>query len=766
MRYWLILLFVLLQPLCAALAQTQNYSVANYAVEQVLIEGQKRVDKDALLLILKVKPGQVSQEQITEDIKALYNTGFFDQVTATLVKAEGKAAFSQLKFLVVEKPTVRKVYIKGNEHVDESDLAEVLKFEGRRFLDKGKLDALVRAAGTLYQGRGYYDATFETNVVPVAENQVDITFTVKEGERFRISHVEFTGLKQIDADDLRAVIQTKRYKWWSSWLLGTGRVNKEMLENDRLILRQYFLDHGYIDATVSEAQIEREEKDLFVSFNVSEGAQYRVGRVTASGDLVEGSVESTLHGIKSVPGDVFSASNLREDSFAISEKYSDKGYAFANVVPNTGVERDLAKVHIDFVVTKGNTATVGKINISGNKKTYDNVIRREMKIQEQELYSSSKVRRSQALLQRTGYFEEVNVSHVPSDQPEQIDLNVNVREASTGTFSVGAGYSTSDGPIFSTKLAEQNVFGSGRSVTAHADIGTERNNFVLSIDDRRFMDTYTQLGFDAYVTTRDYHDYWQRMTGLAWTAGYPVEEVLGETFNDVQASLKYEVLQANISHIEDDAAQLVKDSEGNTLASGITPRLVRNTIDNPINPTSGSKQSLSVELTGLGGDERFYLFDFRHQLYYPVLPRGHGDVTFAWRFDLGYGESFNGDPLPLYRRFYGGGINSVRGYKNRRLTPKDENGADYGGAKQLINNLEFILPFVRSAGVQLVAFYDVGNVYDDNQSLDLGELRQGYGFGFRWNSPMGPMRLEFGFPLDRQEGDSAMVTMFSFGAPL
>lgn len=755
------------QPAAAPKADVPEPSSLNrpLQVDGVEVSGNDRIDAAAVESLLKVKRGATSTDQVSRDVKTLYQTGFFDQVTASLVaSSDGR---NLVRYTVVEKPVVRKVFIKGNKEVSESELSEVLKFDARRFMDKAKVDSLVRNARSYYQAQGFYDAKLSYETAAAADNQVDVTFTVDEGDRYRIKLVSIRGLKELDEDDVLDVVQTKEYKWWSSWIFGTGRLNKEMLENDKTLIRQFLLDHGYVDGNVGEPSVDKGESGISVVFDVTEGPQYNVGRITASGDLVEGDVSKTLKGIKSESGEVFSAATIRADTFIVSEKFTDIGFAFANVVPNTNINRESKTVDLDFSVDKGKLVSVNRVKIQGNVKTYDNVIRREVRLNEQETYSGRKLRRSQERLQRLGYFEEVNVSTEPTPRDDEIDVNVNVREAATGTFTAGAGFSTADGVIFNTRVTENNVLGTGRSISFNADLGTQRTNLIASVDDRRFLDTYWSLGFDLLKTQRNLADFDRDLTGGSLSAGYPLEELLGESFQDVSFATKYELLDVEISDVDPDrAAPLVIASEGRTTSSSITPSLMRNTINNPLNPTKGSRQQLSFETAGLGGDQDFFLLEAANQWYVPLIETEYGDLVFSNRTRLGYGDSNTDDPFPLFKRYFPGGINSVRGFRNRSLGPKDADGNVFGGAKQVVNNAELIFPLINAAGLRGIIFYDIGNAFDDNQSITFGEMREAYGTGIRWSSPLGPIRLEFGFPIDREDGEDNMVTMFSFGAPL
>jgi len=739
--------------------QTPDQSLS---FSQVLIEGNRNVDTAAVKAQLKHLSGTATKEMISEEVKALYKTEFFDDVSAQLVNLNGKQT---LKYVVVEKPLVRKSYIKGNKNLTEDELAKVLNLGAKRFMDKGRIEALMRSGVAYYQKEGYYDATFDYSVVPVGEGQVDLTFNVNEGKKVKIRRISVEGLNKLDEGDLLSEMQTRSYKWYNSWLFGTGRLNKDMLDNDKLILRQYFLDHGYVDGNVGDPVIERKDDGLYIKFFANEGEQYKFGNVSVTGDLVEESPDLTLKDTAIKSGEVFSAAKLREDSFKISDKFADKGFAFVNVVPNTLVNKDSKSVDVEYSINKGKQVHVGKIKIKGNTKTYDNVIRRELKLDEQDLYSASKMRRSQELLQRLGYFEEATVNMEPSKDPDKVDLDVNVREGSTGQFSAGVGFSSAEGVLFNARVAENNLMGTGRSADINFDIGTENNNLIIDLNDRRFQDTYLALGASAFRTVRQFTDFDRTLTGGSVTAGYPLEQVFGEWAQDISTSLKYEALNIKIDNIQDTAAQLVKDSAGTSTESGFTPAITRSTLNSPIDPTEGSLQEVSVELAGAGGDQEFYLIEGRQSLYYPLLKFGNGPLVFSIRTKVGYGETFNDDPFPLFRRYFPGGINSVRGYKNRSLGPKDANGNEFGGSKQLVNNAELIFPLVGSAGLKGVAFYDAGEAFDDNKDIDIADLRQAYGLGIRWSSPIGPIRVEFGFPIERQQGERRMVTNFSFGAP-
>lgn len=728
-------------------------------ISNIQIVGNDKVDKEAILIKLQSKPGEFNNDLVTSDIKTLYSTGFFDSVEAERVDTD-------LVFRVKEKPSVRKVLIKGNSEVSESELSDILNFGTLRFVDSTLAQQIIKKAEVYYQEQGYYDAKFSYNLKKAENNQVDVVFNVEEGPRYKISEIVISGLEEADEDDILAKMQTKEYVWWKSWITGSGRLNRELLTVDKDIIQQELLNHGFVDVRVSQPTVEKSGESLVIKYDVTEGEKYQFGKIKYAGKLNNKSEKEVVDDLKIKTGAVFSAAELREDVFGITDKLADLSYAFANVVPKTSIDPDNKLVDVNFEIDKGQPVNINQIKILGNDKTYENVIRRELTLQELDPFSKSKIDRSRVLLNRLGYFEDVSIETKKTEDPKKVDLLVNVREASTGSISVGAGYSTNDGAIFTSSLSENNFMGTGRRIGLNADIGSRRNNFVLSLDDRRFMDSFLAVGADLSKTLRVYDDFERDSAGGGLSFGYPLEKVLGTFAEDVNTGLKYDFNNYEIGNVDlEKAAQFVVDSEGKTSAGTITPRIVRNTIDNPINPTEGTSQTLSYEMAGFGGDEDYTVIDVRNQIYQPLLDTSVGKFVFSLRTNYANGESNNSDRLPLFRRFFPGGINSVRGFQNRTLGPTDEKGAEFGGSKQFVNNAEIIFPLVNSAGLKGIVFYDVGQAFDDNESLEFNKLRKAYGTGVRWASPLGPIRLEIGFPLDKKEGESSAVTAFSFGAP-
>lgn len=742
-----------------------NQSFAQTVIRTIEVEGNRRIDKDTILSQVSAQINSVLDRSVVDkDIKNIYRTGFFDQVIAR--ERDYRDGVS-LVFVVTERPSIREVLVEGNEEFSEDTVKEKLNISEKKFLDTRKVKLGIEELKKHYESKGYHNVDVQYSIVKLKDNQADLKFKITENSQMLIREVKFEGNNSLSDSELFDVIQTRRYKWWSSWATGSGVVKQEQLDADIKEITRLYLSKGHIDVRVNQPVVRTLENGLGITYKVEEGAVYNFGNIVVSGDLIENNAAKTLNGIESRKGEIFNVDILRKDTFLISEKFTDIGYAFANVNPVTDIDRVKRQVSVNFAVNKGALIHIARINLSGNGKTKDNVIRRSLKIAEGDLFSSSKIRRSQELLQRLGYFEEVNILTEPAIQDKEVDLGVAVREGSTGTFTIGGGISSSDGFIFSSRVAENNIMGTGNSASLDTVLGSERENFILSFNNPMVNDSPWSFGADLMSIMRDYDDFNSDRKGGGLNVGYPLWFLGPEFLDDVRFGVGYELMAVTIDDVEDDAAQLVKDQEGDTTASSVIPSLVRNTIDNPLDPTKGSRQLVKVELAGLGGDQEFWLSQLANTWYYPLWDSPIGVFVFSQRTQLDYGDTFNGDEVfPLYKRFLPGGINSIRGYDARELGPEDANGHEYGGNKELITNWELIFPLISSVHLNGVVFFDAGEAFDDNEAINIGDLRQAYGWGIRWRTPIAPLRFEIGYPISKEDGEKSSVINFSFGAPL
>jgi outer membrane protein insertion porin family len=739
-------------------------ALADDSINSVVVKGNYRIDSESILSVINSKAGSTLDTSVIQsDIKAIYRLGFFDSVEADKTETSSGVV---LTYIIHERPAIKEIRFSGNDEFSNDTLKEKLNLEARKFLDKRKIQASIDELKKYYQEEGYYGTKIKYESEELKAGEVILTFKIEEGEKKVIKKISFLGNKALDEDDLDEGMGTSTYSWLWSWATGSGVVKKEVLEQDTRVLQHTYLVKGYADIKVSEPEIKEIEDGLEVVFSVEEGEKYKFGKIDASGTLLEGGAKETLKDIKTLSGETFNVDLLREDVFKITDKFTDIGFAFANVDPMTKIDRDKKLVDVSYAVDKGDKITINRINVVGNDKTQDNVIRRNLRMHEQEIYSSSKIKRSQELLRRLGFFDEVTISPEKTDKPGEVDLSVAVKEAMTGQFTAGAGVSSGDGFIITSKISENNLMGTGNSLSLDINSGQLRQNYILSFQNPRVNDSFFSFGADAAVTQRNFEDFLRRQNGGSVSTGYPLWFLGEELRDDVRATLGYELMQNEITDIDDDVAQLVRDQEGKYISSAIIPGLTRSTIDNPLDPNKGSRQVLRMEYAGVGGDQKYWLGTARNSWYYPIAETSFGNIVFSQRTQFGWGESINGDSFPLFQRFFPGGINSLRGFDAREVGPKDENGNYFGGNKQLIMNFEMIFPLIPSIGLNGVGFYDMGNAYDDSDNIGFDTMRKAVGWGVRWRSPLAPIRIEVGYPLDKEEGEKSMVTNFSFGAPL
>lgn len=752
-------------------------------IDAVEITGNQRVDAQAIRIHVKTRPGDpVDMQKIDADVRAVYGMGFFDDVVAELDETGGVTV---LRFRVEERPLIASVKIDGNEELDEDELETALAVRPRTIYDPEKVQRGIEAAKRLYEEKGYLDVEISARTEPRDGGEIALLYDVKQGEEIDIGTIEFEGNENFSDRELRGVMSTKE-SWILSFLLGSGTLNRDELKTDIERLTAYYYDHGYVNVKVDTPQVEREGDELKISIKIDEGEPFDFGEVGFAGDYdAPGVDEAELEEkVGAKQGERFRASLLREDVDTLSDFYGDLGYAFANVEPETLIRPEDKRVDVNYRVSKGNPVTIGAIEITGNTKTRDKVVRREMRINEKERFSATKLRKSRDALRRLGFFSEVNVTTRKAASPDEINVLVDLKEGSTGAFSAGAGFSSGDEFLFNVRVSENNLFGYGIRVVANADIGTIRNNIFLSATDPYFLDTDLLASVTLFTADLEFNDFTRSSTGVSFRLLYPLEAIGLESIGpvsleDTRVGFEYRLERARISDVAFDAPPSIFTESGTSTISALAPNFLRNTLNHAFDPTDGSFQEVSVEFAGVGGDTTFILAEARGRWFVPVyrIP-GFGPLVYSSGGTIAYGkgeEGLSGREIPLVQRYFPGGINTVRGYETRTLGPRENtfdpqgniiNNQAVGGTNELILQNEFIFPIVQQLGLRGVAFFDLGNAWFQKDGIDIGDLRYSVGGGVRWLSPFGPLRVELGVPLNRKGDEDEQLFQFSFGAPL
>jgi len=823
-----IVLFLFSAILIAA-SQGRAQEAEKEKIKDIKINGNLRVEEDGIRLHVKSHPGDFYNSTVVEqDVKAIFRMGFFDDVTADL-SPEGV-----LTYTVKEKPYIREVKIQGNSQVTRDKIDTALGIAPRTVLDRSKVAEGVEKIRKLYGEQGYVNAAIDYSVNVESNNQATVTVDIKEGARLLIKKVSFEGNRAFSESELKGLIATKP-EWIFSFITNRGVLDRDILTNDIAILSNHYYDNGYIDHKIDEPLILKAKDGLEVVIRITEGDQYRIGKVEIGGDLILDG-RQILNGIKITPGQIFRGTRLREDITALTDLYNNKGFAFVQVDPVTKVNAAEKNVDIQLLITKGPPVYFNRVLVAGNTKTRDNVVRRELLATEQELYSGFKITQSKNALQRTGYFEDVNVTTKKTDQPDTVDVLVDVKEGPTGNFSVGAGYSSGDGFLFNATVAEKNLMGRGQGVNGSFSLGSKRQDFIFGFTEPYLNGSDVNMGFDAFNTKRDYTDFTEKKLGFDVRTSYPLKNLNVPFFgapkvdlskgSDELASappitmwdymrggMSYELTHDDISGVSKNASQEIKNEEGTSLTSSMTPGITYDSRDHFFFPTEGTKSAFAVKFAGLGGDTRFIKSDLSARWHYSLLkdPNWGGAYVLALGGSLGYGGGFSQSDLPLFERYFIGGINSVRGFVDRSIGPRTDpvcvssvktslnvskipgkklsssncsslntvytdpvtlktvnetftfSGGDViGGDKAAVFNAELLFPIAEQYGLRGVAFFDVGNSWDGG--FNLGEFRRSVGVGARWMSPFGPLRVELGFPLSKQPHDETSILGFSIGS--
>ena len=731
--------------------ESHVYAQTEELVGSVKIEGNKRVDTSTLLFYIKTRKGEaLSRKQIGKDIEKIYDLGQFKDIRVeTRQGSEGL----EVVFIVEEIPSIGNVMLYGNKEIEDGDIHEIIGFKrGEAFQAHMMTDAKEKI-NSLYNEKGFFFATVDVVSKISERNLMNIHIRVREGEKVGIKNIRFSGNKNFSDGDLSDQIETKA-ETWISFLDESGLYKKDTLKLDVFRLEGYYQDHGYIRVRVQDPKIDidRESKEINISIPIDEGLQYRVGKVTSKEDDIV-TEDEVLKALKMKMRDVYSISKLRTGVMNIGDLYSERGYAYADVNPITKINESSRTVDVNIEVDRGRKVYVGEITVIGNTRTLDNVIRREFRLKEGELFDSVKLKRSKQRINNLQFFEDVKIDTRRGKEPDLVEIITTVTERQTGSINVGAGFSSNENLIFNAGISQNNFMGTGRRVVFSTNLSSRRSDYNLSLTDPRLFDTELSGGVDAFNTKTNYWSYMAKRTGGGIRIGKSLSEYdwLGINYN--YADIEISDVKVATSYLKNE----------NRTTSRISPSFIRDTRDNFMNPSSGSRHVVRLDLAGLGGT-KFHKASYEGSHYWPIIGKlvgmVHGEISWA--------DGYAADSLPAFERSYIGGPQSLRGYQIRNVGPKDSLGNPLGGNQSLLLNLELQYPFTK--GLRGFAFYDRGQLYgggDDTSTTsttwDLANMRDSIGAGVRFLSPFGPVGLAYGVKLDKATGEKDGEFHFSAG---
>ena len=758
-----------ISALIFALFSQQALALEPFVIKDIRVEGLQRTEAGTIFTYLPVQAGDVmSDEKATQAIKSLYNTGFFKDVR---IEADGDV----LVVTVQERSAIAKIDFSGNKSFPSDKMTEGLKqigiSEGLIF-DKSQLDRAEQEIKRQYLAQGKYGATVKTVVSPLERNRVAVKFEIEEGIVAKIRDINIVGNTVFTTEDLRAefLLTTPN---WMSWWNKDDQYSKQKLTADLETLKSFYLNQGYLEFSIDSTQvsISPDKQDIYITVNVTEGEKYTISDVKLAGEL-QVPEEELKPLVKINKGDIFNRQLVTETSKAISDRLGNEGYAFSNVNAIPEINKQEHTAAFTFFVDPGKRVYVRRINLTGNTRTRDSVLRREMRQLESAWYAGDKINRSKERLDRLQYFDTVDVETpaVPGTT-DQVDLNVNVTEKSTGSIQFGAGLSSSDGVVLGVTVNQPNFLGTGNRVNTQINTSKTNTIYSLSFTDPYFTPDGVSRGFDVYRRDLDTSSnnsigtYNSKSYGAGVRFGLPLTEK-----DFLSAGLTADFTKVDLSS---DSPKQYLDFCGN--ASGCTSNSLQlsgawthDSRDNTLFPNKGVLQRLSAEVSLPVLDLEYYKIDYKHTWFKDVTK----NVTFMLNGELGYADAYGNKEYPFFKNFYVGGVNSVRGYDNGSIGPRDFDpgtNQDFavGGTTRIVGNAELFIPvplIKNSSQFRLSAFVDTGNVYGNKETINLSELRYSAGVGVSWFSPFGPLKLVFAKALNAKDTDDTQTLQFQLGS--
>lgn len=721
-------------------------------VKRIEVRGNKRIDASVLLSKISLKEDDIfSPERVQEEVKALYRTGFFEQVEVETEAVEGGLG---LVFMVHERPILSEVLFKGNEKIITDRLKEKTAIKTRVFLDPQAIKSHVEKIRKIYEEEGYT----QTEVTPVTERlnegHAKLTFLIKEGPRAYIQVIRFLGNHAFSEKVLKKQIETSSYFFLTSWVTESGRLKEDLLEGDVERIREFYLNRGYLNIRVDRPKVTRIDQSRWfeVTFPLEEGMPFSISEVRHEGNGVL-STSQLIAATQSKKGAVFNREQIRNDIATMVNLYGEQGYLFANVVPQITPHAEEKTVDLLFQVSEQGPVRVREIAIVGNDRTRDKVIRREIRLNEGEKINTKLLKRSFQRLNNLNFFENIEITPQTVDS-ESVDLRVSVKEKSTGSLSLGGGYSSVDKLVATLDVSEGNLLGRGQLLRAKIDTGKLRKTYSLTFREPYLLDRPISGTADISNQIRSFNSYRERRIGGSLSLGKSYGEYVSSHWSYSRSTL-------DLYDLTSTAPDLIKAQAGKSLTSVLGFSIVRDTRDFIFDPREGSRHAVSIDYAGtlLGGDNDYYKVVVDSGRFFPLW-RNH---TLSLHSRIGVAKGIGGKALPAGERFFIGGINTVRGFEFGKAGPVTSQGQIFGGNKALFFNLEYLVPLVPEANLKGLLFYDYGQAFDDAESMKLSGLRRSAGMGLRWITPMGPLRLEWGRNLNPRSGERERLLDFSIG---
>ena len=732
-------------------------------VSEIRVEGTQRIAPETVRAYVTVQPGsQADTEEIDRSLKALFATGLFADV---IIRQEASALIVR----VVENPIVNRIAFEGNRRLKDENLTNELTVKPRTVFTRARVQADVKRLQDIYRASGRFAATIEPKIIQLPQNRVDVVFEIDEGQVTGVRRINFVGNRSFADGTLREQIQTRESRWFR-FLSNDDVYDPDRLSFDRELLRKYYLSAGYADFRIvsAVAELSPDREGFYVTFTVEEGERYRFGKIDVVSQLRDLKKEQMVDLVTTKEGNWYDANRVEASVSALSDFAGTAGYAFAEVRPRVTRDRDARTVSIVYEVQDGPRVFVERINIVGNARTTDKVIRREMQLSEGDAFSTAKLRRSRDRIRGLQFFERVEVTNVPGEAPDRTVLNVEVQEKSTGDLSFGIGFSTADNVLLDASIRERNLLGQGKDLKVGGTLSRRRNQLDLSFTDPYFLDMDMAAGFDVFRQKRDLQNeagYDFISTGLVIRNGYRLGEY-------VDQSLRYTLRNDDITRLAFGVSPLVQDAAGSVLQSSVGHTTLFDWRDDRVDPTDGYFLRLGNDVAGLGGEAKFLRSTATTGFFYPLA----SEYVASLVLEGGHIAALSGDRVRLQNRFSLGGDN-FRGFRAQGVGPRDRTtGGALGGNLFYTGTAELSFPtgLPKEFGLRGLFFSDVGTLTSFDRPPagrpgataavdDSGSIRASVGIGALWRSPFGPVRVSYAKAVVKEEYDRTEAFRFGVG---
>ena len=727
-------------------------------VKEIKVEGLQRVEKETVLSYLNIAPNtNVSQDKLDAALKNLFATDMFGDVTMQINN-------DVLTIDVKENPVINKRAFDGNDKISDKILEKEVKLASGSTYSLTKVQEDVQRILQVYKRAGRYSAEVEPKIIERDQNRVDLIFEIDEGPEAKIKKINFIGNKKYSANDLQNVIMSKETRWYR--IFGSSETyDPEKMNYDKELLRQFYTKNGFADFRVvsAVAELTPDNKGFVMNFVIDEGPRYKINDVAISTEINDINPKKFYSELEIKKGDWYNADKIEKSVQNINDELGKKGFAFVEVEPKITRDEQNSTINLDFVIHESNRIFVDNINISGNTRTLDKVIRREFRLDEGDAFNAAKIRASRRNIENLNYFSKVDINVNPTDE-SKADIDVNVEEKSTGYFNVGIGYSTVNGALISAGVTENNFRGRGQQIGVNASVSQRANDYSISFTEPYFMGRRLSAGIDLFRSEEDYQDessYDTDSTGARVRLGWNYTD-------DFYQFVRYTISQDQIKNVSSSASRYIKAEEGDYIGSTVGQTLVYDKRDSAINPTEGYYLSFGNDVAGLGGDEKFLRFDAKAYKYYTVFEK----YTFKFFFNGGYITAYGNEDVRLAQRYYLGG-STMRGFSFAGIGARDKvTGDALGGNWMIYTGAENLFPIgLDELGIKAKVFYDIGALGKpdniDSKYVDYSSSpRMSVGFGFQWLSPMGQIDIDFGFPIAKEDYDETEVFRLNFGTRL